>query len=129
MKYLLDTHVIIWYYENLSKIPPEINKIIDNPRNNIYISSASLWEIAIKINLNKLTLNFTFDKLINDIKKGDFEILQIEDKYLKKLANLPLIHKDPFDRLLVATVLADNLTLITTDENIHKYKISWIWKN
>jgi len=127
MRYLLDTHVIIWYFENLSKIPQEIYKIIDNRKNSIYISSVSLWEIAIKININKLNVRFTFDKLINDIKSGDFKILQIENEYLKKLAALPLIHKDPFDRLLVSTALAEDLTIITADDNIQRYNVSWIW--
>ena len=127
MRYLLDTHAIIWYFDNLSKITPTAEEIINNNDNNIYISSVSLWEIAIKLNLGKLTVNFTFDELLDDIRSGDFNILQIEDDYLKSLSSLPVIHKDPFDRLLIATALAEDLTVITTDENIQKYDVSWVW--
>ena len=127
MRYLLDTHVVIWHFEDLPKITPAVNKIIDSPANSIYISSVSLWEIAIKLNLGKLTVNFTFDELIGDIKNGDFYILQIEDEYLQGLSDLPFIHKDPFDRLLISTALAEDLTIITADENIQKYDVSWVW--
>ena len=127
MKYLLDTHAVIWYFEDLPMITPTINEIIGNSGNNIYISTISLWEIALKLNLRKLTVSFTFDELLDDIKNGDFEILQIEDEYLKGLSALPFIHKDPFDRLLISTALSENLTLITIDENIQKYDVPWIW--
>ena len=127
MRYLLDTHAVIWYFEDLPKITPTVSKIIDNHENNIYISSVCLWEIAIKLNLGKLTVNFTFDELIDDIKNGDYHILQIEDEYLKGLSTLPFLHKDPFDRLIISTALAEDLTIITIDENIQKYDVSWIW--
>ena len=127
MRYLLDTHAVIWYFEDSSKITPTVNEIIDNPKNTIYVSSVSLWEIAIKLSLRKLTVNFTFDELIDDIKNGDYCILQIDDEYLKGLLALPHIHKDPFDRLLITTALVEDLTIITIDEKIQKYDISWIW--
>jgi len=127
MKYLIDTHVVIWYCEDSLDLPEKIYKIIDNCEDNIYISSASLWEIAIKMNIGKLSLKLSLGELLAYIKNSDFNILQIEDEYLKKLACLPLIHKDPFDRLLVSTALAEKLTIITADENIHGYDVSWIW--
>jgi PIN domain nuclease of toxin-antitoxin system len=124
---LLDTHVIIWLIENSSKIPLKIKEIVELSQNNIYISSISLWEIAIKMNSGKLDLKFTFDELTASIKNSEFEILQIEDEYLSRLALLPLIHKDPFDRLLISSALAEELTIITIDDNIQKYDVSWIW--
>ena len=127
MKYLLDTHTIIWYFDNLSKITPTAKNIVDDDDNKIYISAISLWEITIKLNLKKLTVNFTINELLNDINSGDFIMLQIEDRYLKRLSSLSFIHKDPFDRLLIATAIAEGLTIITVDENIQKYDVSWIW--
>jgi len=127
MKYLLDTHAIIWYFENLPKIPLRVLEIIDTRENNVCLSSASLWEIAIKVNSGKLKLSFTLDKLLNDINAFDFKILQITTEYLLKLSTLPFIHKDPFDRLIVSSALAEDLTIITTDEHIQKYDVLCIW--
>ena len=127
MKYLLDTHTIIWYLEDLPKIPLKTKEIIELSDNDIYICSVSLWEIVIKMNLGKLKLSLSLDELFTAIKNSDISILQIENEYMKKLSLLPDIHKDPFDRLVIATALAEDLTIITTDENIHKYDVSWVW--
>ena len=127
MKYLLDTHAVIWYLEDSSRLPANTKEIIDNNINRIFISSISLWEIAIKINLGKLELIMSLDEVLGNVMKGDFEVVQIEDEYLKMLSTLPFIHKDPFDRLLIATAQAENLTIMTVDENIRKYDVSWIW--
>jgi len=127
MNYLIDTHVIIWLAIDSSELPQNIKKIIEHPDHEIYICSVSLWEIAIKMNLGKLDLKLPLDKLLSDIKSGGFNILQLEEKYLSKLLNIPYIHKDPFDRLLISTALVENLTIITADENIQKYNVSWNW--
>ena len=127
MRYLLDTHALIWYFENSSELPQKIKEIISSTENKKYICSMSFWEIAIKLNLGKLKVGFTLSELINDVKSRDFNILQIEDEYLNGLSSLPFIHKDPFDRLLISTALAESLSIITIDENIQKYDVSWIW--
>jgi len=127
MKYLLDTHVIIWYIEDSPELSIELKEIIDNPENSIYICSVSLWEIAIKMNINKLRLSLRLDELLANIKNSDFVILQIEDEYLKRYYDLPLIHRDPFDRLLIATAISEGLVIVTADDNIYKYDVQWIW--
>ena len=127
MRYLLDTHAIIWHFESSSKLPQNITKIIYNPKNIIYISSISLWEIAIKMKLNKLDLSITLDDMLMRIKNSDINVLQIEDEYLQILSKLPFLHKDPFDRLLISTALVEDLKFITVDENIQKYDVVWIW--
>jgi len=127
MKYLLDTHTLIWLIEASSKVSPEIRVALKFPGNSIYLSSASLWEIAIKTSLGKLDLKNPFEKLLDDLNSTNIVILQIETEYLKKIAALPQIHKDPFDRLLIATAIAEDLTIITADENIQKYDVSWVW--
>jgi len=100
-------------------------EIIINPQNTLYFSSASIWEIAIKIGLQKLELSF--GNLLNEIDMVGFSVLQIENSYLKELTNLPQIHKDPFDRLIIATAQVERMTLITADDNIHKYDVKWVW--
>ena len=127
MKYLLDTHTIIWHFDDSTKLSQKAIEITDNPESRLYICSISLWEIAIKMNLGKLNLNFTLDKLLAAINESDVDILQIEDEYLNKLSELPYIHKDPFDRLIIATALLEDLTILTIDENIQKYDVPWIW--
>jgi len=127
MRYLVDTHVIIWLAKDSYELPKSIKELIEHPNNDIYICSASLWEIAIKMNLGKLDLKLPLDKLLMDIKNGGFNVLQVEDEYLSKLLDVPYIHKDPFDRLLISTALAEDLTIITIDENIQKYDVPWIW--
>jgi PIN domain nuclease of toxin-antitoxin system len=127
MKYLLDTHALIWVLENSTKISERLKSICRLPENDIFISSVSLWEIAIKMNLGKLDLKISFDDLLNAITGSNFEVLQVEDKYLKLLFDLPNIHKDPFDRLIITTAIADSLTIITADENIQKYDVKYNW--
>ena len=127
MKYLLDTHAVIWYFENSEKLPKKITELIDDPKNIMCICAVSLWEIAIKMSLSKLELKLPFDEFLSNIKKSDFEILQIEDGYLKKLLELPFVHKDPFDRLIISTAIAEDLTIITIDDDVKKYDVSWIW--
>ena len=127
MKYLLDTHAVIWYFEDSPELSQTITGLIDDPEISIYICSVSLWEIAIKMNLNKLKLSMTFEELLNNIKTRDFRIIQIEDEYLNNLSKLPYIHKDPFDRMIISSALAEGLTIITIDENIQKYDVSWVW--
>jgi len=127
MKYLLDTHAIIWYFEDSSELPQKVAALVDSPEISIYICSVSLWEIAIKINIGKLKLNLAFGELLDNIKSRDFNILQIEDKHLKGLSKLPFLHKDPFDRLIISSAIAEDLTIITVDSNIQNYAVSWIW--
>lgn len=127
MKYLLDTHALIWLIESSSEISPKIKEALISSKNSIFLSSVSLWEIAIKTSLGKLRLMAPFEKLLDDLNSTDITILQIENEYLKRLTTLPQIHKDPFDRLLIATTLVEDLTIITADENIHKYDVKWLW--
>ena len=106
MKYLLDTHILIWHFDNSPRLPLKTREIINRNKKSIYLCSISLLEIAIKVSLGKLTLSLTFEEFLDGVKRYDLKLLQIEDKHLKRLAALPLLHRDPFDRLLVATAMA-----------------------
>ena len=127
MKCLLDTHALIWYFEDSPHLPEEAKKIIDDAENSIYICSASLWEIAIKVGLDKLKINLNLDELYRIINESGLKILQIEQEHLVEFLTLPFFHRDPFDRLLVSTALCENLTIITKDENIQKYDVPFVW--
>ena len=129
MRYLLDTHTLLWYIDivdkQTNKLSIKAEELIDNPQNVVYISSASLWEITIKIGLRKLDVNL--NKLLNELDKVGFTILHAENAYLKELLGLPTIHNDPFDRLLIATAISEDMTLITKDDNIQQYNVQWVW--
>ena len=127
MRYLLDTHALIWHLEDSPRLPQSLTEIIDNSTGRICLCSVSLWEIAIKIGIGKLKLQFTFEELLDKVKNGDFNVLKIKDDHLKRFIVLPFIHKDPFDRLMISTALAENLTIITADDNVRKYSVPWIW--
>jgi PIN domain nuclease of toxin-antitoxin system len=127
MRYLLDTHTLIWHLEDSPRLPQKMRKIINNSNGRIYLCSASLWEIAIKVGIGKLEFSFTFEELLDKVQNGDYNVLQIKDAYLKRLAALPLIHKDPFDRLLVSTALVEKLTIISADENVRMYDVPCDW--
>ena len=127
MRYLLDTHVILWLYDNYVLLPNRIIKIISDPANELYISSVTLWEIAIKKGLNRLQIPLSMDEIYNLINKGPIEILHIEKKHLNVYTDLEFIHRDPFDRLLISTAIAERLVLITHDNVIQKYDFDWLW--
>jgi len=127
MRYLLDTHAVIWHLEDSLRLSQRTSEILANRSNRLCISSVSLWETAIKVNMGKLELKTTFNEFIDEIRNSEFEILQIKDEYLKKLSILPSVHKDPFDRLLLATALVENLTIITADDNVRRYGVPCIW--
>ena len=128
MNCLLDTHAIIWYLEDSKSLPENTKKIIADPENSIFICSASLWEITIKMSLDKLKLDLSLDELFSTIENSDFYVLNIENEYLMELSRLPDIHKDPFDRLIIGTAVFEELTIITADENIGKYDVSCLWR-
>ena len=124
MKNLLDTHTILWFL-NGERLTANVKEKIQSHPN--YISVVSLWEVAIKMNIGKYTFEGGFTTFLKLIKDNGFDLLPIKDNYMECLFDLPLIHRDPFDRLIVATALVEGMTLITADENIQKYDISWAW--
>ncbi|MCL2015708.1 MAG: type II toxin-antitoxin system VapC family toxin [Defluviitaleaceae bacterium] len=127
MKYLLDTHTALWYFEQSPRLSRKAERIIDGTENEIYVCAVSLWEISIKVNLAKLDLSMTLGKFFNLIHDRNFFVIPIKNEYMLNLLNVPYIHKDPFDRLIISTALMENLPIITADKNIQKYDLHWIW--
>ena len=95
--------------------------------NQKYLSIISAWELAIKISLGKLDFNRKAAGFLHLAKTNGFIVLPIKDDHLTSLESLPLIHRDPFDRLLIATALIENMTLITADKNIAQYDVRYLW--
>jgi PIN domain nuclease of toxin-antitoxin system len=122
MRVSLDTHVAIWWYQKPELLKEATLSILADKNNIVYVSAAVLWEISIKISLKKLKISARFFDYIID----DFQELPISWKHANEVKNLPAIHQDPFDRLLIAQAKTDDLTLITSDKNILKYNIKLI---
>ncbi len=121
MRLLLDTHLALWWQGMLAKVPAAAKDLIENSEEAVYISRASLWEMAIKIGLGKLAVDLP--RFRAHIHADGFSILPIEDAHILKLAELPTFadHKDPFDCLLVAQSQSENLILLTVDNKLGRY--------
>jgi PIN domain nuclease of toxin-antitoxin system len=128
-KYLVDTHVVLWRAENSDKLTDNMKVALSDKSSEKYVSIASAWEIAIK--LGKKNFNLEIDgglpEFYRMIDEGGYITLSVEREHLELVPDMPLYHKDPFDRLLIATAISENMTLITGDENIHKYDVPVLW--
>lgn len=125
--YLVDTHIFIWINQEQAKIPSNIREILSNRKHKFYLSIASIWEMQIKIQLNKLTIHPNLPDVLKKLHEDNvFQILPITETHILNLQQLPFIHKDPFDRLLISQAMTENLTILTVDEHIVKYPIFFI---
>ena len=127
MRYLLGTHVILWALDDDKRLSETAVSILRDPASEKCVSIASAWEVAIKVGKGSLRLKRGVSRFFEAIRQNKVELLPITEDQVKCLETLPFIHRDPFDRLLIATALEENLMLITADENIHKYDVSWTW--
>jgi PIN domain nuclease of toxin-antitoxin system len=127
MKYLLDTHVLLWVAAQTSELSGTVKSIIIDPHALKYVSIVSVWEVANKLGTYRLSINGGLPEFFRMIDDNGFCSLGVEREYFKFLSNLPLIHRDPFDRMLIVTAQAEGLTLVTIDENIQKYDVPQIW--
>ena len=125
--YLLDTCAFIWYLEGSSRLSEMARAIIDT-EGDVYLSLTSLWEIAIKKTIKKLELSKTTAELQALCESGGIHLLPIDAKYFDTIQHLPLIHGDPFDRLIIATAKEEGLTILTDDEKIRLYsEVETVW--
>ena len=124
---MLDTHTAIWFFTDDPALSSAADQIITNRANRIYLSAISAWEMTIKISIGKLRFPGEIFGFMNAAKNNDIIIVPIETTHLAILKDLPHIHRDPFDRLLISTAIAEQMTFITADENIARYDVAHIW--
>lgn len=124
--YLLDTCAFLWFLDDNPRLSAKARDVIGKNKN-LYLSIASLWEIAIKKAIKKLDIEESITELENTCYHYGIIILPIRTRYLERIQQLPMIHSDPFDRLIMSTALEENLQLITHDEKIRKYNIELFW--
>lgn len=128
MKLLLDTHTFIWFINGDRSLSAKARKEILKPLNSKFISMASIWEMAIKVSLGKLRINYPFKSVFNQIEINGFEILPIVFDHTLLVTQLEFHHRDPFDRILIAQAISENMTIISRDENFDNYQVEVIWK-
>jgi len=121
--YVLDTHALIWSLFDSKKLSKKVKAIILNPENNIYVSIISFWEISLKYNLGKISFkDVNPEELPGYVENSGFEILALEADVVASFHRLPVDgHKDPFDRLIVWQCIHHKFTLLSKDEQFHKY--------
>ena len=128
MRLLLDTHTLLWFISNDPQLSSDAKGQIEHLDNIKYVSVVSLWEIAVKVSINKLTLPKPFEESFpQQLEENGFELLPVAFPHLYKILTLPFHHRDPFDRLLVAQAMVENMTLVTRDTNIPKYPVNTLW--
>ena len=127
MDILLDTHAAIWFFDDDKRLSKSAKEIIFDLDNMIHISIASLWELAIKLSAGKLEFDGGIDGFIEAVYKNEFDLLEISPKHIKTVTALPFIHRDPFDRIIVAQAIVEDMVIVTADDNIVKYDINHIW--
>ena len=121
MRLLLDTHAFLWWLDDNPTLSANARSAIRNPENEVYVSAATAWEIAIKKKLGKLKAPAG---LARELDSHNFAPLSISFEHALAVETLPDHHDDPFDRILVAQAIAEGLTLVTRDEIIHKYRVN-----
>lgn len=125
--YLLDTCTFVWLVQKDTRMSPVVLGILKNYYD-VYVSQATFWEIAIKKTVGKLDLQQNSFELERLCTASEIEILPLKMEYFERIQKLPLIHRDPFDRIIIATALEEDLTLLTNDSEIIKYRgVKTLW--
>lgn len=128
MRYLLDTHAYLWAGDESPRLSQSVLDAIENTSDELLPSIASLWEIAIKLKIGKLHLNASFSELsIEQSAMHDVAIQAITLQHLELISRLPLHHRDPFDRLMVAQCLAEEMVIVSNDTALDAYGIERLW--
>ncbi|AIE76136.1 type II toxin-antitoxin system VapC family toxin [Synechocystis sp. PCC 6714] len=120
MKFLLDTHILLWWLGNDNRLTSNERAVITNPEHLIFVSAASIWEMSIKKSLGKLS---TPDNLLIVLKENNFQVLGIAAEHGLAIADLPKHHKDPFDRMLIVQAQTEGLILISQDSKFSQYDV------
>lgn len=128
MKLLLDTHALLWFSLGDERCRPQARHLIEDPANEKWISPASHWELAIKISLGKYSLPGRFeDFLKRAIDDNGFMTLHILPRHTAALTTLPMHHRDPFDRMLIAQCIVEQIPVVSSDTAFDAYPVTRLW--
>jgi PIN domain nuclease of toxin-antitoxin system len=121
LKLLLDTHTVVWAVTEPERVAPEALRLIESSENQVFVSVVSPWELAIKLSRRRIELPEIFHATLRD---GQFSLLPVEIRHTEAVASLPHLHRDPFDRMLIAQAQVEGLTLVTSDREIRRYPVA-----
>ncbi len=128
MKALIDTGSFLWFVAGNDRLSREAREVMEDFDNELVLSIVSLWEISIKVSVGKLELLREFDQFIPEkLEENEIEILHIELPHLSEMMKLPFHHRDPFDRLIIAQSISENLPVIASDRFFREYPVEIIW--
>lgn len=128
MKYLFDTHVMLWFLEDADALSKKARQILKNRKNELFWSAASYWELTVKLSLGRLKLQKGWQAFLEQEKKVNRILdLPIQERHCAPHLTLPWIHRDPFDRLLICQAISEKLILLTKDETIRQYPVKTAW--
>lgn len=128
MKLLLDTHALLWFIAGDTRLSLSARSLIEDAGNEKFVSVASIWEIAIKVSVGKMSLLAPFDDLFPlQLSSNGFDLLPLKVEHASVVTNLPFHHRDPFDRLIVAQAIAEKMTVVSRDDVFDKYGGFRVW--
>ena len=128
MRLLLDSHVLLWAIDSPDLLSKQASAVIVDERNELYVSVVSMWEIAIKAGAGKLHFPGTANFLEAHLERlGVWSYLPVTLSHVRRVSKLPAVHKDPFDRMLVAQAITERLSLVSKDAHFEKYPVEVIW--
>jgi PIN domain nuclease of toxin-antitoxin system len=124
MKFLLDTHALLWWLADDRRLGRQARELVADPGNDVLVSMVSLWEIAVKTRIGKLQADI--GEIIGAVQQEGFTLLDIGTPHLLTLAGLPMHHRDPFDHLLIAQAITENATFMSGDRNAARYPVRMV---
>lgn len=125
--FLIDTHSLLWFIEADPRLSDRARNVLTDDGLNLSVSVVSLWEIVIKLNIGKLKIDYTIREIYQLLNQLNVEILSIEQRDLDCYLTLPVYHRDPFDRLLIAQAMNRNLIVVSADEMFSSYEVGQFW--
>ena len=128
MRILLDSHALLWYLLADERLPPPVGELIEDSSTHVAVSVASLWELTLKAVDGRLRLPSASEHfLLDSVAEAGFEVVAVQERHVAALPELPAIHSDPFDRMIVAQALVEDMDLVTGDEAMRRYPVRTIW--
>ena len=127
MKFLLDTHALLWLLDDETAIPAETRRQLSDAANQLFVSTASIWEIAIKRSLGKLVISRPTKAIVDELSTIGILVMPVLSDPILRLEELPFHHKDPFDRIIIAQALAEDWVIVSKDANFPLYPVEVRW--
>jgi PIN domain nuclease of toxin-antitoxin system len=128
MDLLLDTHALLWFIGGDDSLTPAARQAIEDATNNRHVSIVSIWEIAIKVRTGKMNLTEPFGRLFPyQLEINGFELMPVKVEHTSIITVLPFHHRDPFDRLLIAQAMIENMSIVSGDKAFDDYDINRLW--